>query len=71
MLASSKFLVIDGHSIAFRAFYALPLLQNKKGEHTNAVYGFATMLMGILEQVNPDYVAAVFDRAAPTFRHLE
>ncbi len=71
MLASSKFLVIDGHSIAFRAFYALPLLQNKKGEHTNAVYGFATMLMGILEQVNPDYVAAVFDRAAPTFRHIE
>ena len=70
-MASSKFLVIDGHSIAFRAFYALPLLQNKKGEHTNAIYGFATMLMGILEQVNPDYVAAVFDRAAPTFRHIE
>ncbi len=65
-----KFLIIDGNSIAYRAFYALPFLHNKRGEHTNAIYGFTNMLMGILEKVNPDYTAVVFDTAAPTFRHL-
>lgn len=69
-LADNKFLIIDGSSIVYRAFYALPLLQNKRGEHTNAVYGFTNMLLGILEKTNPDYGAVVFDRAAPTFRHV-
>ncbi len=69
MSRNEKFLIIDGSSLAYRAFYALPLLQNRRGEHTNAVYGFTTMLLSILEKEKPRYAAVVFDLAAPTFRH--
>ncbi|MBP7254912.1 MAG: hypothetical protein KBA19_04440, partial [Negativicutes bacterium] len=44
-----KFIIIDGSSLMYRAFYALPLLETKKGQYTNAVYGFATMLFKLLE----------------------
>lgn len=64
-----KFILIDGHSLAYRAFYALPLMVNKNGQYTNAVYGFTMMLMRLLEEEKPDYVAVSFDLPKPTFRH--
>lgn len=66
-----KLIILDGNSLINRAFYALPLLSNKKGTHTNAVYGFSNMLLKMKEDINPDYIVATFDKKAPTFRHLE
>jgi DNA polymerase I len=66
--APEKFVVIDGHSLLYRAFYALPLLQNRHGEHTNAVYGFTTMLYKLLAEERPDYLAVAFDPPKPSFR---
>jgi DNA polymerase-1 len=66
---NEKFLIIDGSSLVYRAFYALPLLQTRQGLYTNAVYGFATMLLRLLEEEKPDYVAVTFDQGKVTFRH--
>lgn len=66
----NKFLILDGHSLAFRAFFALPLeLKTKKGLHTNAVLGFTNMLLRLLADESPDYILTTFDYPAPTFRH--
>ena len=62
-------LLIDGNSLINRAFYALPPLTNSKGEPTQAVYGFTTMLIGAIGKYNPKYIAVAFDLPAPTFRH--
>jgi DNA polymerase I len=64
-----KLVLIDGNSIAYRAFFALPLLNNDKGVHTNAIYGFTTMLMKILEEENPTHLLVAFDAGKTTFRH--
>ncbi len=64
-----KLLLIDGNSLINRAFYALPPLNNKKGEPTQAVYGFTTMLIKMIETYSPEYIAVAFDLPAPTFRH--
>ncbi|MDF2945469.1 MAG: polA [Bacillales bacterium] len=64
-----KLVLIDGNSIAYRAFFALPLLNNNKGIHTNAIYGFAMMLLKILETEKPSHVAVAFDIGKKTFRH--
>ena len=48
-----KILLVDGHSIANRAFYGIPLLTNKEGEYTNAVYGFINMLINAIEEEKP------------------
>ncbi|MEN1759732.1 DNA polymerase I [Anoxynatronum sibiricum] len=64
-----KLLIIDGNSLLNRAFYALPPLTNRDGEHTNAIYGFLTMLFKAVEEVKPDHAAVAFDLKAPTFRH--
>lgn len=69
MTKNGKFLMIDGSSLIYRAFFALPLLQTKQGLYTNAVYGFTTMLLRLLAEEKPDFVAVAFDRGAPTFRH--
>jgi DNA polymerase-1 len=61
--------LIDGSSFSYRAFYALPELQNSQGRPTNAVFGFATMLHRLIREVRPDYLAVSFDLKAPTFRH--
>lgn len=61
--------MIDGNSIAYRAFFALPLLNNEKGIHTNAVYGFTMMLMKILEEEKPTHILVAFDAGKTTFRH--
>lgn len=64
-------LILDGNSLMFRAFYALPLLTNSEGLHTNALYGFTNMLIRMKEEIAPDYIVTAFDRKAPTFRHDE
>lgn len=64
-----KLLIIDGNSLINRAFYALPPLSNREGQHTNAVYGFLTMLFKAMDEVTPQYAAVAFDLKAPTFRH--
>ncbi|TWE02635.1 DNA polymerase I [Neobacillus bataviensis] len=64
-----KLVLIDGNSIAYRAFFALPLLNNDKGIHTNAVYGFTMMLMKILEDERPTHMLVAFDAGKTTFRH--
>jgi DNA polymerase-1 len=66
---TDKLLLLDGHSLAYRAFYALPTdLATKAGTVTNAVYGFTSMLVKILADERPDFVAVAFDTGAPTFR---
>lgn len=64
-----KLILIDGNSIAYRAFFALPLLSNDKGVHTNAIYGFTMMLMKILEEEKPSHLLVAFDAGKTTFRH--
>ena len=64
-----KLILIDGNSLINRAFYALPILNNVKGEPVNAVYGFANMLIRAINDYKPDYIAVAFDLHAPTFRH--
>lgn len=66
-----KLIIIDGNSIAFRAFYALPLLSNSSGLHTNAVYGFTTMLLKLIEEEKPTHFLVAFDAGKITFRHKE
>ncbi len=66
---SSKIVLIDGHSILNRAFYGLPDLTNAEGLHTNAIYGFLTIMFKLLEEEKPDYLTVAFDVHAPTFRH--
>ena len=64
-----KLILIDGHSLLNRAYFALPTLTTKTGTHTNAVYGFTLMLSRLLADELPDAVAVAFDKGAPTFRH--
>ena len=64
-----KLLLIDGNSLVNRAYYALPPLNNPQGMQVQAVFGFATMLVKMIETVKPDYIVAAFDVHAPTFRH--
>jgi DNA polymerase-1 len=62
-------ILVDGSNYVFRAFYAIRDLSNSKGFPTNAVYGFTTMLMKLRRDLNPRYLAIVFDLKGPTFRH--
>lgn len=66
---SDKIVLIDGHSILNRAFYGLPDLTNAEGLHTNAIYGFLTIMFKMLEEEKPEYLTVAFDVSAPTFRH--
>lgn len=66
-----RIVIIDGNSLINRAFYALPPLTTKEGKHTNAIYGFVTMLLKVIEDYKPDYMGVAFDKKAPTFRHKE
>ncbi|WEK53214.1 MAG: DNA polymerase I [Candidatus Cohnella colombiensis] len=64
-----KLVLIDGNSIIFRAFYAIPPLTNSSGLNTNAVFGFTTMLLKLLEEEQPTHVLVAFDAGKVTFRH--
>lgn len=69
---NKRLIIIDGNSIINRAFYALPqTMDNKEGLHTNAIYGFTTMLFKMIEIYEPTHISVAFDRKAPTFRHKE
>ncbi|MEG0387287.1 MAG: DNA polymerase I [Niameybacter sp.] len=68
---NKKILLFDGLSIANRAFYGIPLLTNKEGHYTNAVYGFINIMLSIIEKEKPDLVGIAFDVSAPTFRHIQ
>ena len=69
-MATKKLLLIDGHSMAYRAFFALPAenFTTAQGQHTNAIYGFATMLISLLKDEKPTHVAVAFDVSRKTFR---
>ena len=65
---ADKFLVIDGSSLIHRAFFALPPLMTKQGLHTGAVYGLCNMLLKLLGDLQPAYMAVAFDKSRKTFR---
>ncbi|MBI3944699.1 MAG: DNA polymerase I, partial [Armatimonadetes bacterium] len=64
-----KLVIIDGNSLLYRAFFALPNLTTSDGRPTGAVYGLSMMLLRLLEEEKPDYCAVAFDAPGPTFRH--
>ena len=64
-----KIILLDGNSLSYRAFYAMPALQNKNGLYTNSVYGFTLMLERMLEDIKPKYALVAFDKGKQTFRH--
>ncbi len=64
-----KLILIDGNSLVYRAFYAIPLTIARAGEPVNAVYGFTSMLIKLIKDEQPAALAVAFDRKAPTFRH--
>ena len=71
-MTRKKLVIIDGNSLANRAFYAIRAeLTTKEGEPTNAVYGFANMLVRLMDEEKPDMLAVAFDKSGPTFRHME
>ena len=69
-MAKKRILLIDGHSMAYRAFFALPVenFTTAQGQHTNAIYGFTTMLISLLKDEKPTHVAVAFDVSRKTFR---
>lgn len=64
-----KLVIVDGHSLLFRAFFSVPPLSTKDGIPTNAVYGFLRMLLRLWREEQPNYLAVAFDAPTPTFRH--
>jgi DNA polymerase-1 len=68
---NDRLLLLDGHSLAYRAFFALPLenFSTTTGQPTNAVYGFTSMLINVLRDEQPTHIGVCFDRSEPTFRH--
>lgn len=64
-----KFIIIDGNALLHRAWHAIPPLTTKKGVVVNAVFGFTSILLNIINELQPDYLCASFDLRAPTFRH--
>ncbi|MFN3925486.1 MAG: DNA polymerase I, partial [Pseudarthrobacter sp.] len=66
-----KAILLDGNSLANRAFYGLRLFSTSDGVYTNAVYGFLTMLFKLIEDEKPDYLAVAFDKGGSTFRTQE
>jgi DNA polymerase I len=69
MFSSKKLIVIDCNSIIHRAYHALPFLSTKKGEPTNAIYGFFLVFFKAIKDFDPDFIVPTFDFPAPTFRH--
>jgi DNA polymerase-1 len=67
----SRLVLIDAFAILHRAFHAIPPLTNRKGEPTNAVYGFVSMILRVVTDLKPDSLAVCFDVKVPTFRHKE
>jgi len=70
-MTRKKLILIDSNALVHRAFHALPPLSSQKGELTNAVYGFTSLLLKVINELKPDYIVACFDLPKPTFRHKE
>ncbi len=70
-LVKEKFMILDGNSLTHRAFHAINSLTTSQGVATNAVYGFTNMLLRLIEDEKPDYLAVAFDKGRVTFRHTE
>jgi DNA polymerase-1 len=68
---TDKLVLIDGNSIIYRAFFALPPLSNSSGLHTNAVLGFTTMLLKVLEEEKPSHVLVAFDAGTKVLRNIK
>src|SRR5699024_1038989 len=68
-LMTKKLVMIDGNSLLYRAFYALPLLNIDRGVYTHAVCGFTNILLRILEEEKPTHMLVAFDARKTTFRH--
>ena len=67
----AKLLILDGNSLAYRAFFALPTdMATASGQVTNAVFGFTSMFINLVKEHKPDGVLVAFDRPEPTFRHF-
>jgi DNA polymerase I len=66
-----KLILIDSNALIHRSFHAIPPLTTRSGELVNAVYGFSSILLRVINELKPDYIVAAFDLAAPTFRHIE
>ena len=67
-----RLVLIDGHAIVFRAYYAYPAsLTTPEGEQINAVYGFASILLSVVRELAPTHIAVAFDLDKPTFRHID
>ncbi len=64
-----RFLIIDGNSLLHRAYHALPPLTDKNGEVANAVFGFSSMILKVISELHPEYIAVAWDEKGPTFRH--
>ena len=65
----NNFILVDGSSYLYRAFYALPHLKNAKGNHTGAIYGVTNMLSKLIRLHNPKYLCVIFDAKGKNFRH--
>ena len=70
-MKNKRLMILDGNSLLYRSYFALPPLVTKEGIHTNGVYGFLTMFNNLVDEYSPDYMSVVFDLKAPTFRHKE
>lgn len=68
-MQKEKLILIDGNALLYRSFYALPPLKTKKGTPTGGVYGFTRILIKLLREEKPNYIACVFDKGKKTFRH--
>jgi len=66
-----KLILIDGHALVHRSYHALPPLVSPEGVLVNGVYGFLLVFLKMLRELQPDYMVATFDMAAPTFRSQE
>ena len=64
-----RLMIVDGSSLLYRAFYAMPPLSDSRGNPTNAVYGFLNMLLKLYEELNPQYITVAFDKDKHTFRN--
>jgi DNA polymerase-1 len=71
MEKKERVILVDGNSLLYRTYFALPSLTTSDGIPTGGVYGFTNILLKLLEEVKPDFIAFAFDRRGPTFRHLE
>jgi len=69
--ANKRFFLIDGNSFCYRAYYAVRHLSNSKGQPTNAIFGFISMIQKIIKEEKPDMLAIAFDLKGPTFRHTK